>query len=43
MSKTRLGQKLIAGLKEAMEHARGAKKLRTSIRRRTVRQRDSNR
>lgn len=30
MSKTRLGQELIAGLKEAVEHAHGAKKLRTS-------------
>jgi hypothetical protein len=43
MNKTRLGQKLIAGLKEAVKHARGAKKLRTSTRRRTAHQRDSNR
>lgn len=43
MRKTRLGEKLIAGLKEAVEHARGAKKLRTSTRRRTAHHRDSNR
>lgn len=31
MRETRLGQELIAGLKEAVEHARGAKKLRWSL------------
>lgn len=30
MRKTRLGQELIAGLEEALEHEKGAKKLRTS-------------
>lgn len=30
MRKTRLGQELISGLEEAVGHARGAKKLRTS-------------
>lgn len=30
MRKTRLGQELISGLEEAVSHARGAKKLRTS-------------
>jgi len=30
MSETRLGQELISGMKEAVEHARGAKKLRMS-------------
>ena len=30
MKKTKLGQELISGLQEAVEHARGAKKLRES-------------
>jgi DNA-binding transcriptional regulator YiaG len=30
MSETRLGQELISGMKEAVEHARGVKKLRMS-------------
>ena len=30
MRKTRLGQELIAGLEEALQHEKGAKKLRTS-------------
>lgn len=31
MQKTRLGQELIAGLEEAVSHARGAKKLRSAV------------
>lgn len=30
MKKTRMGQELISGLQDAVEHARGAKKLRTT-------------
>ncbi|HXT00251.1 MAG TPA: transcriptional regulator [Elusimicrobiota bacterium] len=32
MRKTKMGQELIAGLQEAVEHSRGAKKLRASAR-----------
>ena len=40
---SQFGQKLITGLKEAVEHARGAKTLHTSTRRRAAHQRDPNR